>query len=306
MVTQLINTHEINVIHAHLPSAHVLGGIAAKIAGIPVAATIHGMNISALDFQVHKIIGSHLITVCQAAYAEASAMGGTVGRVTLIRNGVDSTRFNAERSCTDFRREIDIPEATPVVGFVGRFAHEKGPELFVAAAEIVARELPNIHFVMIGEGPLLGHIAELINSSPNRTRWHLLGARREMEKIYPAMDILLLSSRQEGTPLVLLEAMAAERPLVAMDVGGVSEIVEAGTTGQVVMPGDYRGLARSCLLLLADSERRGLMGRLGRQRVLDHFSLKSTTQQTAALLRKMTAAKMRSTNGGAHLIYSND
>jgi glycosyltransferase involved in cell wall biosynthesis len=284
VVTQLINTRDIDVVHTHLPSAHVLGGIAGKCAGVSVVATIHGMNITALDFQVHKIIGSHLITVCQAAYAEALTMGAAFDLVTLIRNGVDCSRFNGDRKAVDFRREIELPEATPVIGYVGRFAHEKAPELFVATAEVVARRHSEVHFVMLGEGPLSGKVSDMIDSSPNRARWHLPGVRRAIEDVYPAIDILVLSSRQEGTPLVLLEAMAAERAVVATDVGGVSEIVEAGTTGLVVMPGDYEALADSCVTLLLDRERRKRMGRMARQRVLEHFSLDATARQTAALL----------------------
>jgi glycosyltransferase involved in cell wall biosynthesis len=138
--------------------------------------------------------------------------------------------------------------------------------------------------VMLGEGPLSGKVSDMIDSSPNRARWHLPGVRRAIEDVYPAIDILVLSSRQEGTPLVLLEAMAAERAVVATDVGGVSEIVEAGTTGLVVMPGDYEALADSCVTLLLDRERRKRMGRMARQRVLEHFSLDATARQTAALL----------------------
>jgi glycosyltransferase involved in cell wall biosynthesis len=299
VVTQIVNTQHIDVIHAHLPSAHVLGGIAGKFTGVPVVATIHGMNITALDFQVHKMIGSHLITVCQAAYAEALAMGAAFGLVTLIRNGVDTARFNADKRSANFRREINISDGAPVIGFIGRFAREKGPELFVATAEIVARKDRNVHFVMIGDGPLFGKISEMIDSSPNRARWHLLGVRRAMEDVYAAIDIVVLSSRQEGAPLVLLEAMAAERAVVATDVGGVSEIVEAGTTGLVAMPGDYDALADSCLVLLADRERRRRMGRLARQRVLEQFSLDTTVQQTVALLKTLGKVEIPSDPGDA-------
>lgn len=289
--TELIRHQKIDIVHAHLPKAHVLGGLAGRLTGIPVVATIHGMDINAFDLGVSRTVGSHLTVVCQDAYAQALALGVAVESLSLVTNGVDTKAFHPHRSSAAFRRALQIPEDAPLVGFVGRLAWEKGPDQFLRAAEYILQQRGDIHFVMVGDGPMTGEIRETIQRLNLSDRIHLAGVSTNTCEVYPAFDILAQTSRVEGMPFALLEAMSCGRPVIAMAVGGVAEIVEVGTTGLLSAPGDWAGLGEAVLKLVENPDQARLMGQASRKRVEERFDLQDTVRQIASLFYRLLGRK---------------
>ena len=297
-VTAIIHRHQIDLIHAHLLNAHTLAAIAGKLSGRPVVATIHSMGLWAQELSVARIAESHLITVCQQAYAQAFSAGVPADRLCLIANGVDIERFQPEGRGSGFREQIGIPNNAPLVGFVGRLAHEKGPDKFVLAAQNVCALHESVHFVIVGEGPEEADLKASIQSSGLSDRIHLAGAWLATEKVYAALDLLAQTSRSEAMPLVLLEAMACGLPVIALAVGGVSSIVEANATGIQVsatepagvtspFPGDWQGVAAAVLYLLTRPKLLASMGAAGRARAVALFDINDTSAQTSSLFRAL-------------------
>jgi len=290
MAAGLVRDGGVDVIHAHLWTAHQIAALAGRLARVPVVATAHGMHITMPDLEAHLLGRTHLCLVSEAARAHALAAGARASRVHVVRNGVDVGVFAPQRRTQ--HRPVTI-------GYVGRLSPEKHPQLFVRAAARVRRDCPDARFAIVGDGPLRGELAALAERLHVDDVLTFTGVRADMPQVYAAIDILALTSWHEGTPLALLEAMASGLPVVATSVGGVPELVTVGVTGLLSRPGDDAALARALVELVLDPARRAAFGRAARARALAEFSLARYVDATAALLRTVAAERaepsMRST-----------
>jgi glycosyltransferase involved in cell wall biosynthesis len=216
-------------------------------------------------------------------------MGVPATRVTLARNGVDIATFMPDGSGARLRTTIAAPPGARLVGFVGRLEPEKGPDLFLRAAEYVHARRPDVHFVVAGEGSMREQLGEMCAPMRLDQHVHFVGWWAHTAEMYAGVDIVAHTSRSDGTSLVLLEAMACGRPAVALAVGGVLEIVENESTGLITGPGDWEGIGIRLVQLLAQPERMRRMGQ-ARTRVEQHFDLRMNTQRAAEVLRQVALA----------------
>jgi glycosyltransferase involved in cell wall biosynthesis len=247
----LVREHDVALVHGHLPAAHVLAGLVGRIAGIPSLATIHAMQLSLADLEAHRLTRTHLAVVSEATRVHALALGARSDQVSVVRNGVDLTTFRPE----GLRAPLDalgVPPRATVVGFVGRLAPEKDPELFVRGAWAAARAVPRAHFVVVGGGALERAMRTQVRELGLQGRLHFAGEREDMPALYRSFDLLALTSWQEGMPLAVLEAMATGLAVVATDVGGVSELVVPGRTGMLVPRGDADAVGSAIARLASD------------------------------------------------------
>jgi glycosyltransferase involved in cell wall biosynthesis len=275
------------VLHAHMPKAHVLAGIAGCLIHKPVAATVHGMNVTSHELGITRGVGSHLITNCQESYTQALAMGVPSDRVNLVRNGVDISVFTPGNTGEKLRNSINVPEGTPLVGFVGRLESEKGPDLFLRAAECIHHAHPDVHFIIVGDGLMRNHLKEMCTNMRLEKHVHFLGWHTNTADIYSELDILAHTSRSDGTSLVLLEAMGCACPIVGLAVGGVREIIEHESTGLIAGAGDWEGLGMRVIQLLEQPELKKQMGVAARKRVEQCFNVATNTYGTAGILRRL-------------------
>jgi len=284
LTIEVARLHKIDLLHSHMPKAHVLAGLAGRLLDKPVVAAIHGMNVTSHELGITRAVGSHLITNCQEAYTQALAMGVSPERVSIVRNGVDIDTFTPFRSGNALRMLIGVPEIIPLVGFVGRLAYEKGPDLFLRAAEFVHYRRPDVHFVIVGDGLMRDQLHDMCAKMRLENHVHFVGWQNTID-VYPALDILAHTSRSDGTSLVLLEAMSCGCPTVGIGVGGVPEIIENESTGFLAGPGDWEGVAFRIIQLLEQPEGLKSMGAAARIRVEKYFNLQTNTIQTAGILR---------------------
>jgi glycosyltransferase involved in cell wall biosynthesis len=287
---ELIHQKKIDLLHAHLPRAHVLAGISGRLANIPTVATVHGMDINSDDLGIHRTTGSWLTVVCQEAYVQALALGVPEERLTLIPNGVDTKVYNPRRSGERFRRSVGIPLDVPLVGFVGRFAPEKGPDQFIQAAEHIHKHRKDVHFVLVGEGPMEFELKKMIQDKGLAGATTMPGLLADTHEIYPALDVFVQTSRVEGMPFAILEAMSCGTPVVAIGVGGVPEIIVAGTTGLLSAQGDWAGVGNAVIKLLEDPVRKRQMGEAARKRVEDFFNLDESTRRMSELFHRLVGS----------------
>jgi glycosyltransferase involved in cell wall biosynthesis len=287
LTAEVARLHRVDVLHAHMPKAHVLAGLAGCLIHKPVVATIHGMNVTSHELGIKRAVGSHLITNCQEAYTQALAMGVPADEVAIVRNGVDTTLFTPGRDGEELRKAINVPQGTPLVGFVGRLEHEKGPDLFLRAAEYVHHLRSDVHFVIIGDGSMRNKLDAMCSQMDLEQRVHFVGWWENTFDIYPALNVLVHTSRSDGTSLVLLEAMACGCPTIGLAVGGVPEIIENDCTGLIAGAGDWEAVGIKTVQLLEQPERLERMGAAARYRVKQHFDLVTNTGRTAELLRNI-------------------
>lgn len=293
MTASIVQHAGIDLLHAHLPKAHLLAGMAGALTGRPVVATVHGRFLSTLDLEVHHFTRSHLSVVCPASHFHALALGVDPSCLSCEPNGVDTKRFRplpegSERPPA-LRASLGLAPEVPLVGFVGRLSAEKGPEVFVRSAMILASHRPDVHAVLVGEGPLREEVTGLIRRFGLQDRVHLAGARTDMQSVYQALDLAVSCSHSEAMPLAVMEAMASGVPVVATRVGGVSDLIEHGQTGWLVAPGDFDDIGNQCAELLARPERLAAMGRAARERAVARLGLDASVARVAQLLESVAA-----------------
>ena len=291
--------HEVDVLHAHMPKSHVLAGIAGSLLKRPVVATVHGMHLSAHELGVALAAQSHLITNCQETYIQALALGVPAERVNVFHNGVDTELYTPGRSGRKFREALNMPAGTPLVGFVGRLEYDKGPDLFLRAAGHIHETAPDVHFAVVGDGSMLKRLNQLSKQFRLERHLHFVDWSTETAEIYPAFDIMAHTSRNDGTSLVLLEAMACGRPVVAMAVGGVREMVENEHTGMLVEANDWERMGHQVIQLLDQPNLLKSMGAAARTRVEEHFNVLTNTRKTADLLQKVAILSVHERNGSS-------
>lgn len=298
LASEVVRQNRIDVIHANLANAHTLAGIVSRMTNTPAVATLHSRTLWIQELSVTRSTGMNLITVCQEAYAQALACGIAPDNLSLIRNGVDTTRFSPSRSGTAFRESIGVEPDTVLVGYVGRLSWEKGPDKFIQAARQISDHCPDVHFTMVGEGPIDGELRQQIEEAGMSERIHMAGLRRDVENVYPALNLMIQTSRSEAMPLALLEAMASGVPVVALSVGGVAEIVECGTTGRLISPGDWpgvsshypgdwQGIAAAATDLLGDPDGLVRMGEAARERAVRLYDLRDSVRDTTDLFQRL-------------------
>lgn len=283
LAVEIGKLNRIDVIHAHMPKAHLLAGIAGNLLAKPVVATVHGMDITAHELGIAKAVNSHLITNNQEAYIQAIAMGIPGNRLHVVRNGIDVTKFRQEMDNGEsFRKMIGVLPTDMLIGFVGRLDHEKGPDQFLKAAHMVHNKKPNIHFAVVGEGAMSKELNKLCLDLQLSKYVHFVKWQEANWTVYPAFDMLAHTSRSDGTSLVLLEAMACGLPTVAIRVGGVPEIVEHGSTG--LLANDWEGVAQNILQLIDKPHLMQKMKISSVKRVHTHFNVKTNTDKVAEII----------------------
>ena len=287
----VVRTHAISLIHAHLANAHILAGLTGKITSVPVLATVHGRQMPMLDLEIHRMAETHLSVVCQTAHLHALAMGVRSDRLHLIPNGVDSAAVRSGAKSPWLHALLQLPVETPLVGYVGRLSWEKGPDVFLRMAWAARQTRPDLHFVLVGEGPIMQLMQETSAALGLQGFVHFAGQQSAMAEVYASLDLMVMSSHSEGMPLALLEAMAAGLATVSTRVGGVGEIVVVGTTGLVVNAADHEAMARAVVNLMKQPQLRATMGAAARQRVERHFSLQKTVVSLADLLSSLAQSR---------------
>lgn len=216
--------------------------------------------------------------------------GLPAGKVSVLGNGLDLAAVDRVPRA-DVRRELGLDPDALLLCTVGRLVRDKGHAyLLRAVAQGIAR-WPDTHLVLVGEGPEDAHLRAEVRRHGLDGRVHFLGFREPVAAVLKASDVFVLPSLEEGSPVTVLEAMACALPVIASDVGGVSEMLDAGTTGLLVPAAERWGatdgaatagedsvrvLRKAIDVLVTDPRTRARMGRAGRRQVETRFSLEST------------------------------
>jgi glycosyltransferase involved in cell wall biosynthesis len=290
----LVRADAIDVIHAHLPNAHLLAGMLSKLTETPALATVHGRYLNIRDIEIHKVTQTHICVIAKTAYFQALSLGIPASKLHFIANGADTEVFRPVGKSDYLHSIAGIAPDTPLVGFVGRLSGEKGPEVFVKIASTVHKELKNCHFVLVGEGPMREKLKEDIDNLGLSKHVHLVGLQQDMPRVYASLDLVVSTSYSEAMPLAIIEAMAMGLPVIATNVGGVIEIIEGGRSGFLNNLNDLEGISKNIITVMSDQSTRESVGRAARKRVEKHFELGNSVDQTADLLKSLTQSGFRS------------
>jgi len=174
------------------------------------------------------------------------------GQVTVVCNAVDTERYPAGIDREAVRARLSFRPRDHVMTMVGTFKRQKGHIHLLDAVASVAGRLPDLHLLLVGDGELVEDVRARVADLGLDGRVHLLGTRRDVPALLAASDSFVLPSLWEGLPVALVEAMASQLPVIATDVSGTSQVMEAGVTGWIVPPGDVAALAAAMVELVSD------------------------------------------------------
>jgi L-malate glycosyltransferase len=210
-------------------------------------------------------------------------------KVVVIPNGIDLEAVHSQLSPQAARERLSLPQDSFVVGMVGRLQPVKRPDLFLRTAQELVMRSRDTVFVMAGEGPEEIRLRKLAAHPSLRGRVLFLGHRDDAYDVLRALDILLITSDQEGIPMVLLEAMALGTPVVARKVGGIGEVIQDGTSGMLVSTDDPTELAQACLKVSRDSALRANLVRAARAVVTRKYGVSRLARETRAVYLSLTS-----------------
>ena len=274
----LIFKEKPDIVHTHSSKAGILGRLAAKIAGVPhIVHTPHGhvfyghfgIFASKIFLGVEKIFSKftdRMVALTDGEkndYVRLSVCPPE--KLYKIHSGVELKPFmQANGNRVEKKRSLGLDPNGTVIGFVGWLLPIKGPAYLLKAMGHIWPDHPTASLVMVGKGELDVDLrAQALRMNANG-RVKFLGWREDIHEIMPVFDLLVLPSLNEGMGRVLVEAMAAGKPVVASEVGGIPDLVRHGETGYLVRPADEKALANGIKKILNDPERARQMGRRGK------------------------------------------
>ncbi len=279
----LLREHRFDLIHVHTPVAAFLGRYLAKKTGQgPVLYTAHGFHFYkgapwknwVVYYTAERLAArwaDGLIVMNGEDYENARRMGFEPDKNLFYVHGVgvDLSSFEAPPAAGGIRREFGLAESDVVVTCVAEMNPNKNHDFLLEGWKGVAGGHPHCHLLLVGTGELKSHLEEKVKRE-QIPRVHFLGFRRDVPEILRDSDIVTLTSKREGLPRCVMEAMAAGKPVVATDVRGNRDLVDDGHTGFLVRLGDVCGLAAALERLICDPELRASMGAAGRERIRDY------------------------------------
>lgn len=301
-----LKREQAEVVQTWLYQADLVGGLAARLARIPVAWGIHNSRLDgdaigrslALSIRacqvVSRVVPDCIVCCAESARTVHAEMGYPARKMTVIPNGfaLDHFRATSDGRCR-IRHELGIAGDSPIVLIAGRFVPLKNHRLFVEAAGIVSAASPTAHFVMVGEGLDAGNreLTAWIDATSAAPRFHALGRRTDMADLLSAADIVALTSRTEAFPLVIGEAMATGLPCVSTDVGDARQLV--GDTGRIVAEPDARAFAAALSeLLTMPGEERSALGQQARRRMESEFDITKIADRYDHLWRRLAQGEL--------------
>jgi glycosyltransferase involved in cell wall biosynthesis len=296
LIFRLIRSLRPAIVHTNGTKMHLLGTLAARMAGVPVVWHIHDFLVPGTWERLLALLGRRMkvrVVANSEAVRRSLEPMGLCPQTVCIPNGVDLNRFHPKSDGLGVRKEFGLSPDTRVVGLVGILAPWKGQDVFLRAAALIHAKQPATRFLIVGDeiyktaghGTFRAQLEQQVAQTGLKQVVTFTGYRDDMPDIIAALDIVVHASVQpEPFGLVVLEAMACGHPVIATNGGGVPEVLGTdGACGLLVPPNNSNALAAAILRLLEDTARRASMGRAGRRRAQELFDIRLHAQHVQRL-----------------------
>jgi len=288
----------VDVVHAHMFGSNVWGTVLGRLSGVPVVVA-HEHTWSFQGRPLRRFLDRELVARWADVFVAVSdedrrkmieVEGVDPAKIRLIPNGIPSP---ANGAVTDVRAELGIESGVPVLGVVCELRAQKALEVLFEAAALLLAEFPTLKVLVAGDGPERARLEEGARRLGVADTVLFLGIRRDVPAVLAAVDVAVLSSDYEGSPLSVMEYMAAAKPVVSTRVGGVPELVKEDVHGLLVEPRDPEALAEAVTRLLRDPALAKRLGAEGRQRQQREFSLEAMVRRIEDLYEELWLASGR-------------
>ncbi len=303
ILVRLLLKEKPEIVHLHSSKAGFIGRIAARIAGVRcIVYSTHGhifygyfSKVKIWVFiQLEKLgacCGDIITTLTEREKADFCNLKiASEDKIIVVPNGLINIESYSGKGAGRLRAEIGIDKDTILLGWIGRFETIKGPDIFLKVCRrLKETSTENFGVVMVGDGTLFDDIKKQSESLGLNKFLHFTGYRSAIADIIKDIDILILTSRNEGFGMVVLQAMAAGKPVIAMDVGGVGELIEDGETGYLVPFDDIDSMVRYIQRLINNSKDREFLGANG-YKAAQKYSFKEMVNKFEAIYGKISGS----------------
>jgi glycosyltransferase involved in cell wall biosynthesis len=278
-----------HIVHTHTAKAGTIGRLAARLARVPIIIhTFHGHVFHSyfgsmktrLFINIERALTrftDRIITISPSQYYDIvyTYHIAPPERVITVPLGLDLQPFCTAKQTSPghFRSALGVASDTPLIGFVGRLTNVKNPLLFAEAAQCVVQELPQTRFVFVGDGELRPVLEKQVDTMGLTKQIIFAGWQADMPVVYADLDLVILTSFNEGTPVTIIEALASGTPVIATAVGGVPDVVMDQQTGLLVPSGDVSSLTQAIVRLLGTPEYGQELALAGQRSVLKRFDI---------------------------------
>lgn len=282
-IRDILKNDRIDIIHTHDFLTDILGFMSSRIPSIPLITTEHGRISDSrlwlcLCKKIDEVIVSryfdHIVYVAEDMIRSLNK--NEQKNISVIPNGIDTTIFTNLSSTdhTEIKKGLGISSNAKVIGSIGRLSPEKGFDYLLRAFQnVLLTTDKDMVLLIIGEGVERDALTKLAIELGISSRVIFTGFRDNIHELMYVMDIYVSSSLTEGFPISLLEALAAERPVIATSVGDVPKIIMNGETGLSISPGNVNEIADAILILLEDSNLAGRLGKKGSELISAFYSI---------------------------------
>lgn len=294
-----LKRNQVEILCTHGYKSSVLGRIAAWMVGCHQIVISRGWTGESRRVRFYEFLDRIFLRLADAVVAVSEgqrrkilACGVRSAKVRVIHNAIDLSTYPgpAEKS---IRVELDIPQDAIVVATAGRLSPEKNHLGLVEAAQLVLTKMPDVYFVVFGEGSLRPELEKAVAKAGIGHRFLLPGFRSDVRSLLHEIDIFVLPSHTEGLPNVVLEAFACRKPVVATSVGGTPEVVRQSENGFLVPGGEMGRFAEAIFELASDPQLRRAMGDNGYEHVLTAFGYEGQTEAYSEVYSELLGKDVR-------------
>lgn len=292
-LVQFLRRWRPDVLHCHLPVASIVGRLAGQILGVPVVSSEHNLlqryhaATRAATLATWRL-QSRVIAVSGEVEQSIHKHGQTKVPVRVVRNGVDVERFKRNPEAgRALREELGIPEDAPVAGTVAVFRTQKRLDEWLLVARRVLDQNDAAYFLLVGDGPEAGNVDRVRRELGLEGRVIRCGLQSDVRAYLSAMDVYLMTSKFEGLPIAMLEAMAAGLPIVATGVGGIPEVVRNGEEGFLTSADQALALANPLIRLFASPDETKRLGASAQERVRAEFGMGRMQGELESIYREV-------------------
>lgn len=298
-LTRIIRENKIQVVHCHGARAGVIGRAAAFLKKTPVVLyTVHNFahqsttaawekRLLGLAEKVLKPVTSKYIAVSRALATEmVRVVGIQADKISVVYNGINLEHFNIMQDCVEKKEQLGLNPHAIIIGTAGRLIATKGVSYFIKAASLVMEKFHSTQFLVVGEGPERTALAKLAKDLNMDEHVVFLGYRIDLPAILPLINVFVVPTISEGQSIITLEAMAARRPIVAFETGGIPELLHHCRTGILVREKDSVQLAKGIIEILENPLLAEKLGNRARALVEQKFRQETMIQKTEEIYRK--------------------
>ncbi|MFV1977124.1 MAG: glycosyltransferase [Candidatus Scalindua sp.] len=304
-LSSLIKKERVDIVHSQGARADFFARIAAKLAGAPnvvstVPMPVEGFDVNPIKKLIYMAFNRFSECFVDRFIVVSDALEKMMiekhriapQKIVKIYNGIETDEYcisdeEIVHRRSSFRTKANIGEGVPVIGIIGRLVWQKGFEYFIEAIPEVLKEFKEAWFLVVGEGELEDDLKVKSKKLKLEDKIIFTGFRDDIEDVLASIDIFVIPSLREGMPVVLLEAMAMKKPIVATNIEGIMEILENGVTGLLVPPKDSKALAEAIITMFTHKDESLQMGLTARKVVTERFGVDTMVQKAEEVYEEL-------------------